>query len=98
MGAGALAIVGGVVLAYIAFKSVERYMLLRFLRMIRISPAELRGLIERGAGPVIIDARSPFAREAEPRRIPGAIVADFDSLETVLAAVPPDREVVVYCS
>ena len=98
MGVGALAIVGGVVLVYVAFKAAERYMLLRFLRMIRISPAELRGLIERGDRPVIIDARSPLAREADPRRIPGAIVADFDSLETVLAAVPPDREVVVYCS
>jgi membrane protein DedA with SNARE-associated domain len=98
MGAGAFAIVAGVVLAYLVFKSAQRYMLLRFLRMIRISPAELRGLIDRGEGPVIIDARSPLAREAEPRRIPGSIVADFDSLETVLAAVPPNREVVVYCS
>ena len=98
MGGGAFAIVGGLVLAYIAFKGVERYMLLRFLRMIRISPAELRGLIDRGDRPVIIDARSPLAREAEPRRIPGAVVAEFDRLETVLAAVPPDREVIVYCS
>jgi membrane protein DedA with SNARE-associated domain len=98
MGAGALALAAGIVLVYIAVKGVERYMLLRFLRMIRISPAELRGLIERGGKPVIIDARSPLAREAEPRRIPGALTADLDSLETVLGAVPPDREVVVYCS
>jgi hypothetical protein len=98
MGAGALALAAGVVLVYIAVKGVERYMLLRFLRMIRISPAELRGLIERGGKPVIIDARSPLAREADPRRIPGAVIADLDSLETVLDAVPPDREVVIYCS
>jgi membrane protein DedA with SNARE-associated domain len=98
MGAGALAAAGAVVLVYVAIKGTERYLLIRFLRMIRISPDELRGLIERGPQPVIIDARSPLAREAEPRRIPGAVTADLDRLEQVLAAVPPDREVVVYCS
>jgi membrane protein DedA with SNARE-associated domain len=98
MGAGAVAIAASVVIVYVAVKAIQRYMLLRFLRMIRISPAELRGLIERGDRPVIIDARSPLAREAEPRRIRGAIAADLDNLEAVLDSVPPDREVVVYCS
>ena len=98
MGAGALAVVALVVLVYVAIKATERYLLIRFLRMIRISPAELRGLIDSGAQPIVIDARSPLAREADPRRIPGAITADLDSLEQVLAVLPPDREVVVYCS
>jgi membrane protein DedA with SNARE-associated domain len=98
MGAGAVAVIGGVILVYVGFKAVERYMLLRFLKMIRISPAELRSLIDRGGKPFIIDARSSLAREAEPRRIPGSVTAELDSLETILEAVPPDREVVVYCS
>ena len=98
MGAGALAIAAAIVLVYVAIKGTERYLLLRFLRMIRISPGELRDLIDRGAQPVIIDARSPLAREADPRRVPGAITAELESLEDVLAAVPPDREVIVYCS
>ena len=98
MGAGALAIVATIVVIYVVVKAVQRYMLLRFLRMIRISPAELRGLIDRGQAPVIIDARSSLAREAEPRRIRNAIDAELSNLETVLDAVPPDREVVVYCS
>jgi membrane protein DedA with SNARE-associated domain len=98
MGAGALAVVAALVVAYVAAKAVERYMLLRFLRMIRITPAELRALIDRGGRPLIVDARSPIAREADPRRIPGAVVADLGSLESVLEAVPPDREVIVYCS
>jgi hypothetical protein len=98
MGAGALAIAAAVVLVYVAIKGTERYLLIRFLRMIRISPDELKDLIARGAQPVIIDARSPLAREADPRRIRGALTAELDSLEQVLAAVPPDREVVIYCS
>ncbi|MDB5903355.1 MAG: sulfurtransferase, partial [Betaproteobacteria bacterium] len=98
MGAGALAIALILVLIYIAVKGTERYLLIRFLRMIRINVVELRSMIDSGAQPVIIDARSPLAREADPRRIPGAITGDLDSLEAILETVPPEREVVVYCS
>jgi membrane protein DedA with SNARE-associated domain len=98
MGAGALTFIGLVLLAYIAFKAGQRYLLIRFLRMIRIRVAELRQLIDAGARPLILDARSPLAREAEPRTIPGAVIIDLDSVEQVIGAVPPDRDVVVYCS
>jgi membrane protein DedA with SNARE-associated domain len=98
MGAGALAIALTLMLIYIAVKGTERYLLIRFLRMIRINVADLRRMIDSGAQPVIIDARSPLAREADPRRIPGAITGDLDSLEAILEKVPPEREVVVYCS
>jgi membrane protein DedA with SNARE-associated domain len=98
MGAGALAIALILVLIYISVKGTERYLLIRFLRMIRINVVELRSMIDSGAQPVIIDARSPLAREADPRRIPGAITGDLDSLEAILETVPPEREVVVYCS
>ncbi|MDB5865615.1 MAG: hypothetical protein JWO70_3421 [Betaproteobacteria bacterium] len=98
MGAGALAVAVTLVVVYIAVKGTERYLLIRFLRMIRINVDDLRSMIDGGARPVIIDARSALAREADPRRIPGAINGDLDSLEAILETVPPEREVVVYCS
>jgi membrane protein DedA with SNARE-associated domain len=98
MGAGALAVAATLVVVYIAVKGTERYLLIRFLRMIRINVDDLRSMIDGGARPVIIDARSALAREADPRRIPGAINGDLDSLEAILETVPPEREVVVYCS
>jgi rhodanese-related sulfurtransferase len=55
-------------------------------------------MIDSGARPLILDARSPLAREAEPRTIPGAVVIDLNDVEQVIGAVPPDRDVVVYCS
>ena len=82
----------------LSIKLVRRYMLLRFLRMIRITPAALRDLMSRGGTPLILDARSPLAREAEPRRIPGAIEVDLETVEQIVGAVAPDRDVVVYCS
>ncbi len=98
MGAGALTIMGLIVLGYAAVKASQRYLLIRFLRMIRISASELRAMIENGEQPLILDARSALAREAEPRRIPGAIIVDLDTVEQIIGAVPPDRDVVVYCS
>ena len=98
MGAGAVAVLAAFVLGYAAVKALERYLLIRFLRMVRISAAELRGLIDGGRTPIIFDARSALAREAEPRVIPGAIVVELDGIERMLERIAPDSEVVVYCS
>jgi membrane protein DedA with SNARE-associated domain len=98
MGAGAFAILVSLVLIYAAIKAFQRYMLIRFLRMVRIGATELRQMIEEGRVPIIFDVRSALAREAEPRMIPGAVSVDLDSVERMLERVLPDSEVVVYCS
>lgn len=98
MGSGALLVVAGVIGFYVAIKAIERYLLIRFLRMVRMSVGELHQLITQGGQPVILDARSSFSRRQDPRHIPGAIPVDIDTPEAHLGAVPPDRDVVVYCS
>ena len=98
MGAGAFAVLAAIVLIYAGTKALERYMLIRFLRMVRISGTELRQWIEAGRTPIIFDARSALAREAEPRMLPGAVSVDLDNIEGMLERVSPDSEVVVYCS
>ena len=98
MGTGALAVIAAIVLGYAVTKAIERYLLIRFLRMVRISDTELRALIDAGRTPMIFDVRSSLAREAEPRVIPGAVSVDLDSVESMLERVPPQTEVVVYCS
>jgi membrane protein DedA with SNARE-associated domain len=98
MGSGALFVIVAAILFYIGVKAIERYLLIRFLRMVRIGVEELRQLIAQGARPVILDARSALARRQDPRHIPGAIAVDIVSPEAHLGAVMPDRDVVVYCS
>ncbi|MDP2241426.1 MAG: VTT domain-containing protein [Burkholderiales bacterium] len=98
MGGGALLAIAGAIVFYVAVKAVERYFLIRFLRMVRMSVEELHQLITQGAQPVILDARSSFSRRQDPRHIPGSIPVDIVAPEAHLGAVPPDRDVVVYCS
>ncbi len=98
MGGGALLVIAGAIVFYVAVKAVERYFLIRFLRMVRMSVEELHQLITQGAQPVILDARSSFSRRQDPRHIPGSIPVDIVAPEAHLGAVPPDRDVVVYCS
>ena len=98
MGAGALAVVGALLLGYAAVKAIQRWLLIRFLRMVRIGVADLRTMIDEGHEPVIFDVRSPLAREAEPRRIPGALSVQLEDVGRLLNQVPPERDVIVYCS
>ena len=98
MGIGALAVILAIVLVYVTFKAVERYLLIRFLRMVRVSADELRDMLREEAPPVILDARSSLARDAEPRRIPGAVTVALESVHELLDSIPPDRDVIVYCS
>lgn len=84
--------------AFIAFKYWERRRFYNMLRMARISVDELRGLIEAGADPVILDVRSAAARQIDGRRIPGARPVDLETPEAQLLGVPKASEIVVYCS
>jgi hypothetical protein len=96
MGAGAVAVIAAAAMLYIGVKLLQRYMLIRFLRMVRISVDELRELMGGENKPIVLDVRSQSAQKLDPRRIPGAIAVDIAAPQ--VAAVPPDREVIVYCS
>jgi membrane protein DedA with SNARE-associated domain len=98
MGVGALVVIAAAVLLYASMKALERYLLIRLLRMVRIHVDELRELMRQEARPVVLDVRSPIARRLDPRRLPGAIAVDIDSPQMALIEVPPDRDVIVYCS
>ena len=98
MGLGALVLAAAIFAVYVAVKWIERYLLIRFLRMTRIGVEELRELLAGESRPVVLDVRSPLARRLDPRRLPGAIAVDITAPHAALVDVPPDRDVVVYCS
>lgn len=98
MGTGAAAVIGAFVLLYVGVKAVQRYLLIRFLRMVRISVEEVRDLMRREQKPVVLDVRSATARKLDPRRLPGAVAVDIESPQSALVAIPPGREVIVYCN
>ena len=98
MGFGAALVIAFIVGFYIAFKWLDRYLFIRLMRMVRITVDELHDMVRQGMNPVILDARSHAARKLDPRRIPGALAVDIAEPERHLAQIPPEREVVVYCT
>ncbi len=55
-------------------------------------------MLQEGAQPIVVDVRSTSARELDPRRVPGAISLDVHNLDAELEKVPPDREIILYCT
>lgn len=98
MGFGAALVIGLIVGFYIAFKWLDRYLFIRLMRMVRITADELHDSMHQGMDPVILDVRSHAARKLDPRRIPGAIAVDIMAPERNVSDVPPNRDVVVYCT
>jgi membrane protein DedA with SNARE-associated domain len=98
MGTGAVALIASIVFLYVSAKMLERYLLIRLLRTVRIGVPELRALMDEPDRPIILDVRSTAARRMDPRRLPGAIAVDMENPRRALVAVSPDREVIVYCS
>ncbi|MBX3652133.1 MAG: VTT domain-containing protein [Burkholderiales bacterium] len=98
LGTGALLLLGVLATAYVAIKAVQRYFFLRMLRAARVSVAELYELLNGELPPVVIDVRPAAVRRLDPRRIPGALAVNLEDAAAALPGLPPDRDVVVYCS
>jgi membrane protein DedA with SNARE-associated domain/rhodanese-related sulfurtransferase len=97
-GTVAIAVVGALLVAYIAFKWWERRAFYSMLRMARISVDELHRLMDAGRAPLVVDVRSPTARAMLPRSIPGALHVTLQSFHEHLKDLPRDREIIVYCT
>lgn len=84
---------------FIAFKAVQRYQLIRSLRMARVSVDELNDLLTAQERPLIVDVRSRSRQQQG--RIPGAVWIDSHSFdESLREGGLVDRigqDVIVYC-
>lgn len=98
LGGWAVAFVAFVLLLFIAVKWLQRARFFKQLRMARISVEELKSMLDRGEEPVILDVRTRRLQERDPRRIPTALVAHADDIDTTVAALSPSREIVLYCT
>jgi membrane protein DedA with SNARE-associated domain len=97
-GGWALAILGGGLAAYIAYKFIARQRFLRELRIARIGVDDLKGRIDSGEELVIIDLRHALDVAADPETIPGAFRMDAEELEQKSNGLPRDREVILFCT
>jgi membrane protein DedA with SNARE-associated domain/rhodanese-related sulfurtransferase len=87
---------------YLAVKAVQRFRLIRSLRMMRVSVEELNDMMAGETRPLIVDVRSDASQQQG--RIPGAVWLDSNAFDTSLQAQADtlrDRtgdEVIVYCA
>jgi membrane protein DedA with SNARE-associated domain len=94
----ALELVLGLFALYIVGKWWRRRSLLMALRMARITVRELHDAMTDGKAPLIVDVRSKTSRRLDGRILPGALLADLDSVDQALHDVPLDQELVIYCN
>ncbi|HVA16503.1 MAG TPA: VTT domain-containing protein [Candidatus Dormibacteraeota bacterium] len=84
--------------AYILYKYIQRRRFLRGLRIARITPEELKRMLDAGENIQIIDLRHSVEFEADPLTIPGALRLDPKEIEKRQQEIPRDRDVVLYCT
>jgi membrane protein DedA with SNARE-associated domain len=98
LGVWAIAIVAGAFGFYLGVKVTRRQLFLRQLRIARISPEELEAKLTAREPVFIVDLRHELDVQADPMMIQGAVHMTPAALEQSHAAIPRDREVVLYCS
>lgn len=98
LGGSLFAIAVGALALYLGLKYWARWRFMHDLRVRRIDPVVLHARIEAGEHVVVVDLRHAMEVEASPQRIPGSLHIPFEDLDLRLAEIPPDREIVLYCT
>jgi rhodanese-related sulfurtransferase len=82
----------------VLYKYIHRQKLLRELRVARITPAELKQLMDDGQPSVVVDLRDSLDHVADPFTIPGALRISVEDLEQRHHDIPRDRDIIVFCA
>jgi membrane protein DedA with SNARE-associated domain/rhodanese-related sulfurtransferase len=93
-----IALIAGALALYIAYKYIHRQLLLRKLRIARITADELKRMMDDGHEMMIVDLRQPLDIQADPYTIPGALPMAVEELEQRHHEIPRDRDVILYCA
>ena len=96
-GSGILA-VAAILGIYLAARWWRRRVLVKALRMARITAVDLHALTQARPELLIVDARAKTIQKLDPFRLPGARVLSVEKLDSSVAGWPRDQQVVMYCS
>jgi len=96
LGSGILFLLMALFGAWILSKFIQRRRFLRRFEVARITPEELRDLLEAGKNPYIIDLRTTFDNDWPP--VPGAILFSIEDLTIRWKEIPHDREIILCCT
>ncbi|HSL02457.1 MAG TPA: DedA family protein/thiosulfate sulfurtransferase GlpE [Nitrospiraceae bacterium] len=89
---------GGGIAAYLICKFVHRQLLLRELRIARITADELKRMMDNGRELLVVDLRGALDHEADPYTIRGALRMTAEELAQRHHEIPRDQDVILFCS
>jgi membrane protein DedA with SNARE-associated domain len=87
-----------VLAANVGVKYMQRRQFLKELYKSRITPEEVRQMLEVGERIVILDLRHPLDSLADPRTLPGAIRVLPNEVTSRADMLPKDGEIILYCT
>jgi membrane protein DedA with SNARE-associated domain/rhodanese-related sulfurtransferase len=97
-GGSLIVLIVGALALYIAYKYIHRQLLLRKLRVARITADQLKQMMDNGHEMMIVDLRQPLDIQVDPYTIPGALRMAVEELEHRHHEIPRDRDVILYCA
>ena len=83
---------------YAAIKYAQRWWFLRNLRINRVSPQQVLNWLAAGERITIIDLRHPGDIDDDGMKIQGALVLRPEEIRSRSGEIPPDQEIILYCS
>lgn len=83
---------------YVLYKYMHRRRVLRELRIARVTPEELKGMLDQGQDVVIVDLRQSPAIDEDPYTIPNALRMAVEEIEQRHHEIPRDRDVILFCA
>jgi len=86
-----------VIAIYIGYKFVQRHRFLKTLNVDRITPEELKTIMDKDKNVFVLDLRNQLDVNMDRFRIPGA----FHTLPELLGQqgdIPRDKEIILYCT
>jgi len=98
LGSTLLGLVLAIIIVWVGIKWIQRQRFLRSLRIARISPDDVKRMLDAGTPVVIVDLRSELEGTTTPFAIRGALRIAAEQLEQQHHDIPRDRDIVLYCS
>jgi membrane protein DedA with SNARE-associated domain len=89
---------GAGIAAYLGYKFLHRQLLLRELRIARITAEELKQMMDNGHELLVVDLRGALDHEADPYTIRGALRMTAEELEQRHHEIPRNQDVILFCA
>jgi membrane protein DedA with SNARE-associated domain/rhodanese-related sulfurtransferase len=91
-------IFGAGITVYIMYKYIHRQLLLRELRIARITAEEVKQMMDNGHELLVVDLRGALDHEADPYTIRGALRMTAEELEQRHHEIPRHKDVILFCA